>query len=59
MKLVISTTSKEKAEKMLNEHHYSTTFKIEGQQISNKNGILAHYKAIEKKGRVRVYNINL
>lgn len=59
MKLVISATSKEKAEKLLNNYHYSTTFKIEGEVISNKNGILLHYKAIEKKGRVKIYNINL
>ena len=59
MKLVISATSKEKAEKALNDYHYSTTFKIEGDQVSNKNGILDHYKAIEMNGRVRIYNINL
>lgn len=59
MKLVISATSKARAEELLNNYHYSTSFKIEGETVSNKNGILPHYKAIEKKGRTRVYNINL
>jgi len=58
MKLVISAANKEKAEKMLNEYHYSTTFKIEGETVSNKNGILSHYKAVESKGRVKVFRVN-
>ena len=59
MKLLLSATSKAKAESLLNNYFYSTTFKIEGETVRNKNGILPHYKAIEKRGRVRVYNTNL
>ena len=59
MKLVITAASKAGAEKCLNAYHYSTTFKIEGETVSNSKGILPHYKAIEKNGRTRVYNINL
>lgn len=59
MKLIITATSKERAEELLNKYFYSTSFRIEGQNIFNKNGMLPSYKAIEKKGRIRIYNVGL
>ena len=54
-KLIASAGTIEQLEKMINQYFYSTSYKIDGEQVTNtKTGkTLENYRVIEKKKRFR------
>lgn len=58
MKLLLSAATIEGAEKLLNEYFYSTSYKIQDNEVHNKNGRNENMKVEHKKGRVRILTIN-
>lgn len=54
-KLIASAGTIEQLEKMINQYFYSTSYKIDGEQVTNtKTGkTLDGYKVTEKKSRYR------
>ncbi len=54
---IASSGTKQGLEKLLNEFFYSTTFRIEGTEVFNKNGKVNTVIVAEKKGRfIASYN---
>lgn len=54
-KILITATSPEKAEKLLNDYYYSTTFKIDGAGVTNSKGPVNGLIVEQKNGRTRIF----
>ena len=53
-KLLVSASTTEGVEKLLNNYYYSTSYKIEGENVVNWKGICPHLAVIKTKNKIQI-----